>query len=155
MSRPSSWVESIVAVKASILAGGIFAYASENNDNKLAVRADYSPSDLYKLRDSDFPKVVSEIIQAANENLTALADQGVTKEQVTDVETSLDDYRPLIGLARTITVEKGTAGAEVDQLIDGTNVMLRDQLDKSMLRFRLTDAAFYDGYQRARTIVDR
>ncbi len=40
-------------------------------------------------------------------------------------------------------------------LIRAGTAILRDRLDRLMLRFRTLDAEFYAGYQGARSIIDR
>jgi len=43
---------------------------------------------------------------------------------------------------------------EVEELISATRDLIRDKLDKAMLRFRLMGTSFFEGYERARVLVD-
>jgi hypothetical protein len=42
----------------------------------------------------------------------------------------------------------------IDNLVDEGNTLLKVKVDKLMLMFRDSKPEFYDGYSRARTIVD-
>ena len=112
------------------------------------------PSKLYKAKDIDFPNQVAGITAEASSHLAELADYGVLQEQLTDIESSLDDFRELVGMPRSVRSQVGSAKTSPGALIDEVNGMLKEQLDKVMMQFRLTDATFYEGYQRARVIVD-
>ena len=94
------------------------------------------------------------LVKTAKGNLKALADFGVSKEILTEINTSMEEYRVLIGKPRSILNTKFVALDAVDQLIDEGNALLRDKMDNMMLMFRESNPEFYNGYERARTIVD-
>lgn len=142
-----------LSVKAVILCGAMYAYGSEVGDLQLMSQTDYSTSALFKMSDTDFAQTVKGITDLATGLTEALADQGVTSDQVTEVTTSLDDFYEMIGLPRSLSITYSTAGTEVDVLMEQTLNLLNDQLDKAMLRYRLTDVAFYEGYDRSRVLV--
>lgn len=143
-----------LSLKAAILCGAAYAYASEANDQQLMEQTGYSPSALYKLSDTEFAQTVKALTNLITSRLADLADQGVTETQVTEVATSLDDFYEMIGMPRSVAIQSAMAGAELAQVIKATNDLLNNQLDKAMLRYRLTDPSFYEGYTRARTQVD-
>ena len=83
-----------------------------------------------------------------------LANYGVTEASVTETETSIDQYTTLIGKPRTIRNKAFAAKTALQELMDTTNDLLKNRLDKLMLQFQFTHPEFYDEYLRARTIVD-
>lgn len=42
----------------------------------------------------------------------------------------------------------------MDELFDAANDLVKNTLDKLMIRFKFSDTEFYSEYERARTIVD-
>ena len=78
----------------------------------------------------------------------------ITEEMITEVETSLDDFKAMIGLPRTIRNQAFAAMNVLEELFDTTNDLLKNKLDKLMIRFEYTNLEFYSEYQRAQTIVD-
>lgn len=132
----------------------MYAHGNETNNQRLVNDSAYSPNVLYKMPDREFAQTVKGIVNLSTEYLPELADQAVTEDQITEVTTSLDDFYELIGMPRSVVVQTSTAGKELDQLIKETNDLLNHQLDMVMLRFKLSDTSFYDGYERARVIVD-
>ena len=73
---------------------------------------------------------------------------------ITEAETSLDDFKALIGQPRTIRNQAFAAKTALQELMDTTNDLLNNRLDPLMIRFKYSDTEFYSEYERARTIVD-
>lgn len=143
-----------LSLKVAILCGAMYAYASEQGDEKLISEVGYTTSSLYKLPDTEYAQTVKTLVEKATALLESLTDQGVTADQLTEISTSLDDFHDLIGMPRTLTIQTNTAGVELEQLIQMTKDLMRDKLDKAMLRYKLMDTAFYEGYERARVLID-
>ena len=66
----------------------------------------------------------------------------------------MEEYKQLIGKPRSILNTKYVALDTIDQLFDEGNALLKDKMDNMMLIFRERNPEFYNGYKRARTIVD-
>ena len=58
-----------------------------------------------------------------------LADYGVTEAMITDAETSLDDFKALIGKPRTIRNQAFAAMSLLEELFDSANDLLKNRLD--------------------------
>ena len=89
--------------------------------------------------------MVKPLIYIARENLEQLVDFVVTEEIVSDLETSLDDFKVLIGQPRVIRNQAFAAMDKLDELFDATNKLLKEKLDKIMIRFEYSDTEFYPG----------
>jgi len=74
--------------------------------------------------------------------------------RITEAETSLDDFKALIGQPRTIRNQAFAAMSLLEELFDAANDLLKNRLDPLMIRFKFSDTEFYSEYERARTIVD-
>ena len=139
--------------KVVSLSGILQAYAAFNNDIVLAGKVKFVKSDLIRARETDIEGLINPFIDIAREKIGDLADFSVTEEGIVELETSLDDFKVLIGQPRTIRNQAFAAMTAVDELFDETNDLLKAKLDKLMIRFEFTNPEFYDGYKRARTIV--
>ncbi len=154
----------VAALKAAILAGAMAAYAAEMEDKVLEEVAGFTRASVFRLPDAEFRQPVDQLINTAREELRKekvegfdqefrLSDQGVTDEQITELETTLDDYSELLGDPRRLQINIALRNKSISELVSGTYEMIQTKLDKSMLRFKLTDPTFYEGYERARVIV--
>lgn len=143
-----------LAQKAVALAGGLLAYAAITGNDRLAGEVKLVKSDFDRARETDVEALVAPVIRHARNELENLADYGITEAMITEVETSLDDFKALIGQPRTIRNQAFAAMTLLDELFDAANNLLKNQLDPLMIRFKFSDTAFYSAYERARTIVD-
>lgn len=106
------------------------------------------------LRDVELPERLTYLTDLLTSHLKALADYGVTKAQVTDLVTSIEDFRELVGQPRLKRSQANVAKKAVEELVESAVAVLNDQLDKVMLQFQFSNATFYEGYKKARVIVD-
>ncbi|MCU4174173.1 hypothetical protein [Carboxylicivirga sp. N1Y90] len=94
------------------------------------------------------------ITKIALTNIEALKGFGISDEMITEIETSVDEFKHLIGSVRNIRIKRYANIKEADQLINAGNSLLKNKMDKMMKVFELTQPVFYDVYKRARVIVD-
>ena len=143
-----------LAKKATMLAGTLQAYAAITGNAKLAGEVDLVESDFTHSRETDVEAMVTPVIKNARKELENLTDYGVTEAMITEAETSLDDFKALIGQPRTIRNQAFAAMSLLDELFDAANDLLNNRLDPLMIRFKYSETEFYSEYERARTIVD-
>lgn len=144
-----------IAQKTSALLGILTAFAHEKDDMDLVKQVNVSKSSVLKLKDTELVPKVTFFISIARQYIEDLADFSLSEASLTELEAMADEFNGLIGKPRSIQNKKFVALAEVDELINEGNNLLKNKLDKLMLMFRESNPAFYDGYQRARVIVDR
>lgn len=140
--------------KAVSLSGTMQAFAAVNNDLELAEKVSLTKTALNHCRETDLEAMVVPVITEARNRIEALTDYLVTEDIIVEVETSLDNFKALIGQPRTIRNKAFAAKTVLADLFDQTDDLLNGQLDKLMLRYRATDNDFYEEYTRARVIVD-
>jgi len=143
-----------LAKKATMLAGTLQAYAAITGNAKLAGEVKLVESDFERARETNVEALVIPVIKYARKELENLTEYNLSEAAVTEVETSLDDFKSLIGQPRTIRNQAFAAKSLMEELFDTTNDLLNSRLDLLMLRFKYTNPEFYDQYIRARTIVD-
>ncbi|MCV9386082.1 hypothetical protein [Reichenbachiella ulvae] len=142
-----------IATKVSVLSGSLSAYAMVSGNQDLHENAYLTKSDTVKMRDSEMPERLGFLIDLLTEHLPALADYGVTEAQITDLSSSVDDYRELIGLPRLKGTATNLAKRNTYELMDDVSELFEEKMDKVMMQFRWSNPNFYEGYQSARTIV--
>lgn len=140
--------------KVLVLSGALQAYAAFTDNTVLAGKIKLVKSDITKIRETDVEAVIAPVLKEALKEIDNLIDYGISEALITEADTSLDDYKVLIGQPRTIRNQAFAAMILLDELFDAANVIVKNKLDKLMIRFKFTHTEFYSEYERARTIVD-
>ncbi|MCY1721641.1 hypothetical protein OU798_14900 [Prolixibacteraceae bacterium Z1-6] len=140
--------------KAVTVSGILQAYAAVTEDVQLAGKVQLTKTDIERARETDVEALIAPVIDEARKELVNLADYGVSEELIVELETTLDDYKALIGQPRTVRNQAFAAMTLMDELFDACNDVVKNKLDKLMIRFKFTNTEFYSEYERARTIVD-
>ncbi|WP_299579541.1 hypothetical protein [uncultured Sunxiuqinia sp.] len=143
-----------VAEKAVSISGILQAYAAFNDDKVLAGQAKLIKSDLLTCRETDVEAAIRPVLTLARNLLTELADFMLTEAMVVETETSLDSFKALIGQPRTIRNQAFSAMSMLEEMMDQVDALLKQKMDKLMIRFEFTDQPFFEEYTRARVIVD-
>ncbi|HYQ58460.1 MAG TPA: hypothetical protein VEP89_14060 [Draconibacterium sp.] len=143
-----------LGAKAVTLSGILQAYAAVTGNVKLAGKITLVKSDIDRARETDVEALITPVIEEARKELANLADYGLTEDMIVETETSLDDFKVLIGQPRTVRNQAFAAMTLMEELFDAANDLVKNQLDKLMIRFKYTNTEFYSEYDRARTIVD-
>ncbi len=147
-------LKEFIALKVQCLSGTMKAYTSMNGNKKLLKNISFGKSEITNMRELDLPDRMGKFIKTLMKHLDALADYGVTEAQVTDLSTSVDDFREMIGEPRLIRTEAGIANKSAKELLKEVMVILNKHLDNVMLQFQLTNTEFHQGYLKARVIED-
>ena len=140
--------------KAVTLSGILQAYAAVTGNVKLAGQVALTKTDIERVRETDLEALITPVIEQARKEVGNLADYGLTEDMIVETETSLDDFKALIGQPRTVRNQAFAAMTLMEELFDAANDLVKNQLDKLMIRFKYTNTEFYSEYERARTIVD-
>ncbi|MBI9068816.1 MAG: hypothetical protein JEZ09_16085 [Salinivirgaceae bacterium] len=144
-----------ICEKADILNDVIEVFALMTDKPTLADKMADSASDLLKMKNEDMLRRVKQIITAANENQELLtADYGLNAEQITDLQADYDHFLELNGQPREYQIKSSVATKSLEDLFAETNNLLVNQLDNLMKIFKRRDASFYNGYLKARMVVD-
>lgn len=137
-----------------ILAGAIYAYAVDKNDYELMTFSDLNSKSFSKLRDSEVPITVDNIIDKAEELGDLLIPFGISVEKKTAARQLLNEYTEKYADLNTGKTSKKTANANVAMLLEKADKKLK-VLDKLMLNVKESNAELYSKYNAARVIIDK
>jgi len=144
-----------ICEKADIVNDVVEVFALMNDNQILADKMADSASDLLKMKNEDMLRRVKQIISAASENQEVLStDYGLTAEQITDLQADCDRFLELNGQPREYQIKSGMATQSLEELIAEANSLLSNQLDNLMKIFKRRNPSFYNGYLKARMVVD-
>ena len=141
-----------IASKLDMLDDILEAYALDNDNAELAQQASNSTTDYYSLSHEDFEIKAKQVVGLLETHLAAMADYGMTAEQIEDAKLDVDEFLAKRGKPRAYQVASRVATQDIDQLFkDGTAVT--EKLDRVLKRFKRANASFYNGYIAARKVV--
>ena len=136
------------------LAALVFAYASKTKNQVLQQQVNYSYSDLEKIKDEMIAPACQNILEAANANLAALADYGVTNPMLTALQTDIDNYTNASQSPQAAKATKQTENAKMKDTIKLADDVLKNQMDKLVVNFKAANPDFVDTYFNVRVIID-
>jgi uncharacterized protein YyaL (SSP411 family) len=137
------------------IADQISAFAAKSSDVALTAQAHVSRSSLDQAQDNDLVQTAERIRDAANTNVAALADYGVTAAEVTALSNAITAFSAMKAAPRIAKASKSGATQSIASLVQSARSLFRNQIDKLMTPFRKTNPEFYTAYFAARVIVNR
>ncbi len=143
-----------LAGAAANLAATVFAYASNSGNNALKEQVNFPPSELKSLKDKMLVATSGNIRDAANANLAALNNYGITAESITGFQTIIDAYVAQMSSPRNAVSQRASHAKTLVNLFKQANDALKTQLDKIALQFKLSNADFYNTYKSNRIVID-
>jgi len=147
-------VKNELADSAIEVAGSVAAYAHENKDDVLARKVDYTFTELTHASDSAVKNRVTIIYNEAKKIVANLADYGTDNTHITQLEKKLTEFSDIVGKKGYSKEETQTATEQISELLAENNELLKNRLDKLILKFRKTAPEFYQNYFNAREIYD-
>ena len=136
------------------LAGIVFAYADEKEMTTLKESMRFTLSGLQKAKDDDLISNCRNIYEAANTNVVALADYGITPLMLTDFKNAVDDFEGLVPQPRTKRSERKTDTANLNAAVSEVKKFLKNRMDKLVVVFNDGNTEFVQNYDNARIVVD-
>lgn len=138
---------------------GIFlpalVWARANGNATLAAEFNYTLSDIQKVKDDTIASFCNHRYALVSANIATMADYGITPTMLTAWATAISAYEAIIGTPRAARVAKSVYTSSLSNLFRETNALIKDTLDPLMITFRTSDPDLYNGYRRARIIIDR
>lgn len=140
--------------QTTIVAGYIYAYAAANKNNTLKNEMDLSITKLMRTRDEELAPRCQNVHAKGNALQTDLADYGVTKPLLTDLQTAINNYAAQTPKPRTAVSNRKTATGNIAALFKENDQILTDQMDRLIEQFRAAYPDFVQTYFSTRIIVD-
>lgn len=139
---------------ATDTAAPIFAFASANNNNQLMQEVNFTYTQLFKSKDDQLAPRCQNILNAAQNNLAALAAYGITAATVTTLQTTINNYQNKVPDPRNAAAQKATIRLNLKNLIKEADKVLKLQMDKTVVAFKTANPDFVSTYKINRIIID-
>ncbi len=154
-TRDKNQIRSAVEQKTLMLSGALTAHAALTQNETLKEKLITSKSGLERLKETElvtYAGIMADTIVPFQQIFTS--DYGVTKSEVEDFQTTLDEYAPLVGVTRQRQAKINATKKTLKGHVSEANRLLREVIDPLLLRYKFTNVEFYNEYQQSRTIVD-
>ena len=138
---------------AFTVAGATLSCAEAKGHAVLAAKVDFPRSRIVAGKSHVVVARCQGVIDAATENIKALADYGVTPKILTDLKQRLQVYDTLRGLPRQAKAAGGAATRQLEKLFPKVDRLLAKRLDPLAWQLREQSPEFYEKYLVARAIV--
>jgi Carboxypeptidase regulatory-like domain len=143
-----------LGLKATGIAGMIFAYASATANNTLKQEVNFSVSRMTRGNEDQFISRCRNIHTKGVENIAVLPDYGITNQTLSDLQTAIDEYIAKSPKTRTAKSNRKTMNANLTALFKQADTVLKEQMDKLIVAFRADHPDFVKTYEANRIIVD-
>lgn len=126
----------------------------QTNEQYVGAKLNYSKTKLVKMRDMRLETTCSVIAEQATEHLTLLATAGVTPNDIETLKADIKTFSDLLPLQRHSVTERKVANIKLNDLFAQTDALLKNQLDRLMLRYKQTQPEFYSNYKTSRHVIN-
>lgn len=146
--------KNLLAERAAEVAAALLALADETQDITLLTDADYSERQLQRATDNDLLRIAKNLHARATEHAQALTAQAVAPAELAELQAALDTSGKEMTTPRTtIVIGKALKQQITRDLCTGT-ALLRNRLDKFLVRYRRPQPQFFTAYQSARQVMN-
>lgn len=133
------------------ISGPALVYAINNNNLTLHDQLNVTKSRLMKIQDGTLPQRLNGIVEEIEKIAQALAEYGVTEQDIADAKTKTDAYTAQVNVPRGLITKRSTKIETVaDHIEQLRNIFYR--LDKMMHLSQGTE--FHRDYKNARKVID-
>jgi hypothetical protein len=132
----------------------IYAYADATENAVLKGKVDFPISDLRNLRDGELSQKIEFVLEQRKGHEEQLEPYGATPDKVNNLLNLISQYEEQLPKTRNNVADSKTGNKLLKQLVKTANLLLTEQLDKLMVRFKKEDPTFYTAYETNRKVVD-
>ncbi len=136
------------------IAAALYALGSATNDDRLKSLSKVTKSSLVALRDTQLAIDVTNIKNLADSYAAPLAGYGITAPMIAALETKVTKFSTSLGARETGSAVSTSAFQQLDVMFKEADILLKEQMDKTMEIFRTSDPQFYGEYKQSREIID-
>lgn len=152
ISADKATAKAKLCLVASEIANIVYAYANTVNNKVLIDEVNYSLSDLKKLREDLIVATVTNIYNSTQSNLSALGTYGITASTLDELTDAINDYNALLPKTKTTISEKSNYNDNIIKLIDETDTLIKNRLDRLVVVFNKPHPDFVNTYKKVRHI---
>ncbi len=132
----------------------LYSYSISAGYEILEADVNYNKTDLKQMRDTDLVAVGTKILNLGTSNIINLGDFGVVQADLDALDTTKGLFEAALGKPREAITERSAKVKAISEEVKFTEQILTRQIDNYMSMFEVSDMEFYDGYFKAREIVD-
>ncbi len=154
-TRDKNQIRAILEKKLVVLSGTVSAYAAITSNETLQNTVITSKAALEAKKETDLVIYSHTLVKQAEALQEVLTNEyGMTTSELEDIKTTKAEFQPLIGNAKPEQSAINAAKRNIDDHVQQGKFLLKEILDKLMIRYQFTDITFFNEYQQSRTIVD-
>lgn len=147
-------VKNNLALLAGETAAALLVLADDRADISLHTAADYTERSLRRQPDNDLLRLAKNIHSLATEHLPALQEQGVTEGELATLGTAIGTFQQEQSTPRVVRATTKAAFAGLATDLREAYHLVRNRLDKYLVRYQRPQPAFYTAYQSARQTIN-
>jgi hypothetical protein len=145
--------------KTVTLAGSLYAYAIESQDEATKNLALLNHQKMEKKNDKQAIIIASEILESAKPIVEKLAYYGVTPEELEALHKAIEDFKQVAGNRKLGEEDEGDGQPKVrvsaTKILHEIDEILEEKVDKLLLRFEDSHPDFYKSYNRTRSNMQK
>ncbi len=139
-----------MAELATRLAALTTAYAAKTKNASLQAAVDFSLSDLVRAKDNIAIDRCTAIHDQVRVVLPQVEAYGITGTDLDTLQAAIASFQASIGALGQQQSSRSATVQSLSELFSQVDTLLKMQLDNLMLRYQLSDRAFYDTYVSSR-----
>ncbi|RYD93498.1 MAG: hypothetical protein EOP50_11045 [Sphingobacteriales bacterium] len=141
--------------EATVIASGLLsAWAVDRGDVALKARSKWTASTLDKLSEVELEQAARNSSADAKAARLLDPEMGLSEEDVLQLDALIGSFVEKKTQPRSSTTRRSRNTATLSQLMTGANAVLRDQLDKAIVKYKVTAPEFYKEYKENRKVMD-
>ena len=145
--------EELLLQSVYTISSNLYVMARRANNQEIMKKVDYSITELSRTREAELVSECHRVVSLARENLTILEGSGTEETQIDELEALANTMGSMIGEPRVSQAERKAANESLSAAINQVVTLLSEQLDRLMVRFKLSNTDFFAEYMNARHIV--
>ncbi len=140
--------------QAADLCAVMYAYAVSIGYNEMQQKADFTLSQLNRMKDSTLSLVCNNIRDVLSANVAALSGCGITAATVFSFDSAIKTFNSKMVSPRNAVSQRSSYSQTLSGLFKQVDVLLKNQMDKLAVQFKINYPDFFVTYMNNRTIVD-
>lgn len=137
------------------IAAALQGYAIDTDNPALYDQMNITPTDIYRAGATNAISNALLVADTARElDAAAIAPYGITPTVISALDAAIDKYTTTSASTRNVIVNKSLLTADLTELVNEANVIMRKQLIKIGFQFKVTDPNFYAGMVQSAKLIE-
>ena len=135
------------------IAGAVYSFAHDRNDNALMARVNYKPTSIEKMTQSEVIAaagiVLEEALKISSEDL---ANEGISAKELSAYAELISYFKAIKSSKHEAVIDRSGTTEKLSILFNEANSLVKDKLDRLAVQFKRKDPEFYLKYKAARAV---